>query len=421
MQTHCPLEVEVWYGGIFELEFCGHVDDDLFTRHSVIDDVSVVTITAQDTVEWLQKDIAKIGYSYENYSLSKPADYSTSLLHTITRLNTYKGWYNYLGNSSFENATISNSWLVAGAGATFLPVAGGLIGTNKGDLVYGSAAASVYQIVSFAGTKKLDTQQNWNFSIYLKSAGASSGTLRISGYTDAVETESANTPWSLTGGEGWRKFEIGYTIATATINKIRCTVTLASNVTLSMDCAMLIQAKLAQNWFTLNSNDGTGGTIGADYSMIAKYDTLGFDTDDVNIVHPWAIIKQNDVFWDHIIDIRDATAAYYLGMDSCGTLKYRSPFKTGYSDPSSILTVTGVQSVDTVIDVNQANHIIIHGIQIIKESDAGGASKVLWNAKNANSFGTLNGADIFETVAAGAYWPYPATYPEYWAKYSETN
>jgi hypothetical protein len=415
MQTHCPVEIETWYSNLFELEFVGHVDDNLFRRHSVVNDVSIVTISAQDSVEWMQRSVAQVAYTYENYDLSKPGDYSTSLLHTIARLNSRKSWYNYLGNSSFENATIGNSWLVAGAGASIAKVAGGLIGSNQCDLTYGAATASIYQTVTFSTVKKLDTQQNWNFSIYLKSAGAASGTLRISGYTSGVETEFQTTNWSLSGGEGWRKFDVSYTVATSTVNRIRCTVT--SSATISLDCAMLIPSKIACNWFALNSTDGAAGVISADSAMAAQYDSLGFDTDDAPITHPWVLVKQNDPIWSHLIDIHDATAAYYLGMDACGTLKYRTPFKTAYGDPASTLTVTNAQSVDAVMDIEQANHIIINGVAIYKSTDY----KIIWNAKNANAFQTVYGADIYETVNSGDSWPNPSVYPEFWAVYSESN
>jgi hypothetical protein len=417
MQKRTPIELETWYGGLFELEFSGRVDDTLWKRRSVIDDVSTVTLSALDRIDDLKRSLAPVSYTYENYDLSKPGDYSTSLLHTIVRLCTRKSWYNFLGNSSFENATIANSWLVAGAGATFSRVAGGLIGSFQGDLVYGAAAASVYQIVTFTGIKKIDTQQVWNFSIYLKSAAAASGTLRISGYTGGVETEFQTQAYALTGGEGWRKFEVSYTVATSTVNAIRCTWTKAEAGTLSADCAMLIQRSASVNWFALNSTDGAAGSISSDSAMNAYYDSIGFDTDDAAITHPWVLINQNDTLMSHLEDIADATAATYLGMDSCGTLKYRTPFKAGYADPASIATITSMQEVSAIMDITQANHIIIHGIQIIKST----FNVILWNAKNTGSFSTVNGADIYESVVAGASWPNTTTYPEYWAKLSETN
>jgi hypothetical protein len=416
MQKRTPIELETWYSGLYELEFVGRVDENLWTRVSTIDDVSVVTLTAYDRIDDLSKAIAQKGYAYENYSLCAPAAQTTSLIHVIARLVTQKGWSNYLGNSSFENATIANSWVVAGAGATFTKTAGGLVGSNEGDLAYGAAAASVYQTVTFLGSKKLDTGQNWNFSIYLKSATAATGTLRISGYTGAVETEFATTAYSLSGGEGWRKYEVIYAVATATCDRIRCTVTKAEAGTLAMDCGMLIQRSLAVNWFVLNSTDGVAGVITADSSMASVYDSMGFDVDDALVTHPWATIDQNDSIMLHLGNIREATAALFLGIDSCGTMKFRTSFKAGYADPASILTVTSLQEISSIIDVSQANHIIINGIRIIKDSNI----VILWNAKDSNSFNTVNGSDIYESVAAGNSWPDLTVYPEYWAKYSES-
>ena len=44
MQQRCGLEVETWYGGLYELEFAGRVDENLFTRRTTFQDVSAVTI-----------------------------------------------------------------------------------------------------------------------------------------------------------------------------------------------------------------------------------------------------------------------------------------------------------------------------------------------------------------------------------------
>ncbi len=415
MQKRTPLEMEVWYGGLFELAFSGRVDDNLWRRRSVIDDVSVVTITALDKIDELNKAVAQKGYSWDSYSLCDPATQTTSLLHVLARIVTQKGWYDYLGNSSFENATISNSWVVAGAGATFTKAAGGILGGNEGDLAYGAALASVYQITTFTSTKKINVGQNWNFSIYLKSAAAASGNLRISGYTAAVETEFATVAYSLAGGEGWRKYEIGYTVATSTVDRIRCTVTKAEAGTLAMDCAMLVSRLTSVNWFVLNSTDGSSGSISADSAAISLYDSVGFDADDAAITHPLAIMKQNDRIMSHLNDIRDGTAATYMGIDACGTFKYRTPFKAGYADPASIATISAVQSVDAIIDINQANRIVGHGIGIQKDTTDNIVE--VWNAKNAGCFATVNGADIYEQVSAGLSWPSTSNMPEFWAKY----
>ena len=94
------------------------------------------------------------------------------------------------------------------------------------------------------------------------------------------------------------------------------------------------------NCFILNNNDGAAGVESADDADSDSYDTIGFDVDAVNVEHPWALVPQDTPIWDHLKDLGDACGNMYLGLDECGTLKLRAKLKTGYSDPSSLETIT---------------------------------------------------------------------------------
>lgn len=92
MQTRCGLEVETWYGGLFELEFTGRLDDDLFHRSTIVDSVSTVTLNALDAVQDMKRRVRQKFYAYENYAISDPTTESASLLHTVARMEGSKEW-----------------------------------------------------------------------------------------------------------------------------------------------------------------------------------------------------------------------------------------------------------------------------------------------------------------------------------------
>jgi hypothetical protein len=413
LKQRCPLEIETWYGGLFELEFTGRIDDNVFKRRSQVYDISRVTIHAYDLVDELKRRVRQKAYSFDSYSLCDPSSTATSLVHAIAGMG-YPEWYNFLGNSSFENATIGNSWLVAGAGASIAKVAGGLMGGSQCDLTYGAATANLYQIITFTGNKKLNVGQKWTAFVYLKAGAAAAGNIYLYGYAGAGLVETTSTAYSLTGGEGWRRYSVTYTIANSTVNTLRFSV--STNASISFDCAMVIQNGQALNWFIVNSNDGTAGTISADNALSSTYATFGFDVDDAMITHPYAIVEQGVPIWNYLSQIADATAARYMGCDACGTLKYRTPFKAGYADPAALATISNIQSVDANLTIDQANKIVIHGAVIMKNT---GIVQV-WSADKTAFFTRDAAGYLYETVTDGSVWPFTRFYNDFWASYDTT-
>ena len=166
---------------------------------------------------------------------------------------------------------------------------------------------------------------------------------------------------------------------------------------------MLIQNDRALNWFILNNNDGASGVESADDADSASYDSIGFDCDEVNITHPYTVLRQHDNVWTHVQDIGDATGAMYLGLDEAGTFKYRAKLKTGYTDPTSLETVTDSEITDigTSLEMEQANKVVVHGVKITKYDN----ESALWIASAAGSFNKGSGEKISETVANGDNWP----------------
>jgi hypothetical protein len=274
----------------------------------------------------------------------------------------------------------------------------------------------LYQTISFTGTKKLNVGQKWNFSAYVKCANAATLIAQLSEYDGAVEIDfTTSAALVLAGGEGWRKVEVTHTVTDNDSDNLRCLITLSTNVTLSIDAAMLVQNDAAFDWFVLNNNDGTAGTSSADDADSSMFDTCGYDVDDAMIVHPWAIVSKGIAVSDYIQKISAATVARYMGFDACGTLKYRTPLKAAYADPTPIFTVSQTRSVDSVMDILQANKIKIHGVIIVKES----AKKLVWSAQDSGLFDVDDNGFLYITVANGATWPSPTIYGELWCKYSD--
>ena len=410
LQTRCRIEAETWYGNTYETLFTGRVDESLFSRRYTAGGVSRVDIRAEDHISDIARYIVRNAVTYENKDLSDTTE-SNSLVHLIARLATQKSVTNYLANSSFENTTIANSWTVTGTGATFSKVAGGLFGSNQGDLVYGSAPCSVSQTVTFTGTKKLNVGETYTVMVWLKSAGACDDFVQLHEYNGATLNGTSQIYFKLAGGEGWRRFAISRQVATSTSDRLVVQVNLDDNVTLSLDGAMLVQNNRAVNFFVLNDNDGAAGVESADDADSDSYDTVGFDVQAVDIVHPWALVAEGDSPWAHLKEIADATVATYMGLDECGTLKFRSRLATGYTDPTSLETITQMAQITAHLIPETANRIIVHGVDIKTHSD----DLLLWTAEAVRTF-TQSGTFLYESIANGASWPATTMRP-FWAKY----
>lgn len=418
LQKQSRVEAETWYSTTWEPIFTGRVDSNLFSRSSPVDGLSVVGISAEDGVSEIAREMKRRSRAFASKKLSDATE-ADSLIHLIARLATQKDVYNYLANSSFENATIANSWAVAGAGGTFTKAAGGLFGSNEGQLDYGAATATVVQTVTMLGTKKLNKGESYNFSIYLKCANAISNAaskIVLAEWDAAAVNDDTEAAVTLAGGEGWKRFEVTHTVTDAASDRLKVTISLGENEVLSCDGAMLVQGERAPYFWALNNNDGAAAVESADDADYASYDTVGFDVDAVDVTHPWVFIPATTDVWSHLKELADACGSMYLGMDACGTLKLRAKLKTGYADPSSLETVTAVSSVDSVLELARANKIIGHGVNI----EVYTAIQVLWMLEAVPAFVTGGGKPRV-SVANAASFPDQTTYGEFWAKYGEVK
>lgn len=411
MQERCPIELDVWYGGLFELEFVGRIDENRFTRKSTYNSISQVSIGAKDMVDDMKRRVRQKAYSFDSFSLCDPSNLASSLVHVIANMQMQTEVFNFLANSSFENTTASNSWTVLGAGASLTRTAGGIHGSFTGNFLC-ATTATMTQTITFTGTKVLDVGQNWNFSLYGKSVTGITATLSLLEVASGgTSLQTINTAQAFT--TDFQKIEKTLTVSNPLAAKLTAKIALATSATFVMDAAMLVQNRTSYNWVLANNSDGAAGVFSADSATSSLYQIAGFDVDDAMITDPWAVVAQGAVIWGYLANIGDATASRYIGFDSCGTFKYRTPFKAGYADPSSLMTVSAAQGIGTVINLAQANKIIIHGVKIRKESKI----TELWNAEKSSFFDRDANGKIYESVANGATWPDPGTYGEFWAVY----
>jgi len=407
--------IETWYDGEFEPLFVGRVEGS-FRRSTVVGDISRVHIDAADQAAELATRYVRKGRYWENKDLVSATE-SNSLLHLITRVATQKEIYQYLGNSSFENATVTNSW--AASGGTLTRQSDPLLGSYCGQLANASGSQqTVKQTVTFTGDKSINVDEKWTFSVYLKSAGAAAADIRLEEHdSSGINGTASTTAYSLSGGEGWVKYEVTRTIADSTSDRLVVAIEVDNDVTLKLDAAMLTQVEAAPDWYVENTTDGAAGVCDADDAVSDSYDTCGFISTAVAITHPWARIERGSTIWEQIKQLADACIAYKCGFTGGGALEFAAVLESGYSDPSPILTIDKMSSMDTTLDLERANKIIVHGTKILKDTYA----RTLWSAASSGVFGTAKAFPIYVNVADDAYFPDKSTFGEFVAKYGEVD
>jgi hypothetical protein len=410
LQNRIPIWIETWYNNDFDSVFIGKVTQDAFPRSKDAATLSRITISCEDAVSDIALTQKKRAVKYENFDLCDTASEATSLLHTITRLATKPDIYNYLANSSFENATITDSW-AQGANCTLTRSTDyPLIGTYGAKAVF-TGAGSFYQTVTFTGLTKLNVGENWTFSVYALSAAAFEGDLKIGECDSGGENDNTAAAVSLAGGEGLVKFTVTHTITDSTSDRLKIEILADAADTLYCDCAMLVFGKRDYNYFVLNDNDGAAGVESADDADAGSYDYIGFDVDSYDILHPWVRVEAEESIWEHCKDIANATPnLQYFGINSDGLLEYQHIASEG-GDPASTATITAVRSIATALDGGQPNKVVISGIKIVKDS----GDRVLWRVENSG-IESENDDDFMNTVGIAAVWPSPATYGDYYAK-----
>ena len=350
--------------------------------------------------------------------------HDNSLFHLIARRG-YRRQIQFLSNTSFENATITDSWLASG-GTWTKDATDWLFGSASGKLVPGGSTEFVLQFVLFTGTKKLNVGETYNFSIWLKSTAAASGADNAiylqEGDVDDVNV-TTSVAYSLAGGEGYVKVEAPHTITDSDSDRLRVIVSAAAGDTINMDGAMLIQADRALEYFEENTLDGTGGDSLADNAQEISWPWFGIHTGDVDYIHPWRRMEMNTTVWQNAKSVGAGTMARYCGFDENNTLLNRSILDNDFGDlvPAGIVTDNSsdlnyvlLNQLSVRLDALTANRLVLLGNRF----ELGTVERLIWLASATGNF-TESTADqqLAEVVANGAFWPNPADYAEYWAEY----
>jgi hypothetical protein len=420
LQKRSNITIENWYDGDFDTVFFGKLIGG-YERETANDKFGVVYISAEDYVGLIARKTVRKGRYWENADLVDTATETDSLLHLITRLATKKEVYNYLANSSFENATIGDSWLVTPGGTLNRDAADGFFGSCSGELIPGAANEQAYQTVTFTGKKKLNVGETWTFYVWLKSTAAATA---VENYISLREQDSVGTndstaqAYDLAGGEGYMLVEVSHTITDSDSDRLMVVVGADAGDTINIDAAHLIQGDRALNYFVLNDNDGASGVESADDADYDSYDTVGFDVQDVAIVHPWRRVEANQSIWGYVKDLGNATVASYVGLNSAGTLRYRSRLSSDYSDPVPMGTVDETMGIAVQGETQDANRVIVHGVNIVKH----GSVQILWDSNASNMVAMSTDGKMRTAVSTDATWPSTSDYGnEFIAQYGENE
>jgi hypothetical protein len=359
----------------------------------------------------------------------EPADQSEATDNSLFHLIAKRGWrrqIQFLSNNSFENTTISDSWLVTAGGTLNKDAADGLFGSASGELIPGAAEESAYQIVSFTGTKKLNVGETYNFSVWLKSTAAASGGnnfINLIEYDGGAVVAGNPVSYVLAGGEGYTKFETSKTITNSGTDKLWCVIKADASDTINIDGAMLIQSDRALDYFEVNALDGTAGVSLADLGPEISWPWFGIKTGNVDYYHPWRRMEINTTTWQNVKSVGAGTNARYCGYDENNTLINYSILDNDYGDrvPSGELTdsfddLNYVKHNQLLVRLDEVSANRLYGSGIRYEK--GTIERLIWLASASGNFiESTADQQLAELVAVGDYWPDPEQYAEFWAEY----
>ncbi len=347
-----------------------------------------------------------------------------SLFHLIAKRG-YRRQIQFLSNNSFENATITDSWLASG-GTWTKDATDKLFGSASGKLVLGGSTEFVMQLLLFTGTKTLNVGETYNFSIWLKSTAAASGAdntiLLQEGDVDAVNV-TTTVAYSLAGGEDYVKIEASHTITDSDSDRLRVIVSAAAGDTINMDGAMLIQSDRALEYFEENTLDGGEGVSFADLGDEISWPWFGIITGNVDYIHPWRRMELNTTTWVNLKSVGAGTGARYCGMDENNTLINHSILDNDFGDsvPSGIVTGNFADTNHALHDgvlvtLDQFNANRLYGVG--PKFEISTIQRLIWSASATGNFTDVDGdQQLEESVLNGAFWPKQSDYNEYWAQY----
>jgi hypothetical protein len=258
-----------------------------------------------------------------------------------------------------------------------------------------------------------DADTTWTVSVWVRSDAAFTGTIRLTptmAGTSGGTTESI----SLSGTEGWTQYTVSHTF-TADSQYLVMGIEADAGTLYVSGCTIRL-GDLMYNGYVENADTSSiSSFLDTDQIATEDIDYVGIDGEDMDVLHPWVLIKEESSLWDEVKSIGDASVARYLGMDKAGTLRFRSAISG--TDPTALETISSPMSLATSLEAEKANRIVVHGVKIQKST----AQQILWlwTASRVNDDDADEGDIIGVSITSGGYYPAAGSGDQLWAKYGE--
>ncbi|MFA5911840.1 MAG: LamG domain-containing protein [Vicinamibacterales bacterium] len=379
--------------------FLGRTTPGAFHRTSPNKYYGEARIEAEDCVAELGEARLSAASAFDTFKLSDPTTEAASLFHAIARLVTKKEIRNYALNSSGENATPANSWLVSGAGITLSRSnTYAQFGTYSLKCIATGAGDYIRQVIKFESTDKIDVGDVFNFSAFIVQGTASTVKIQIEELTVAgALVGTASETVCGTDTAIFTRVNVSRTILSSTCTELRITFYAVGASTFYADGIMLTRGIDALDYFLLNATDGAAGIGSADSAATTTYDTVAIDADSVNVVHPWVEVERGDQPWSHLKAIGEASLASYLGATPDGVLTMRVRYNETDEDING--DVEDIGGIGTALSTEGINSIAVYGSQVVKET----GEELLYSGQADDRWTHDGGKLLYHAIASGVF------------------
>lgn len=384
----------------FEIVFNGSAEKGAFSRNVAFGSLSSLSITANDKIKDMSGKKQKNAEVFENYYFSRETPSNNSLIHEFIQRATRKEVVNYLGNSGFENTTISNSWTATGTGASFVrsnTVA--INGTYSGYLTGTSGLAINQEIDLDISLNDIMTLQFYAYSTTVKTL-----TLTINECYNAT-VNGTSTVAIAHSGKGWDQFSLSHTMVSSISNNLKIQIAISASG-VYFDMAMLTYGRIKQ-FYTDNTNDGTSGIISYLQAKTGYYNTIGISTEDTSYIHPWALLKSSESPYEHAKQLADASNGRLFNINQSGVFEYKS-FLTSDISLSAIDSIPSIAQVSAINQPLTANKVVVEGVRIEKKTTVDN----VWRASDAIPDQSEETTVWAVYLNNGETWPDPTAYPD---------
>lgn len=377
-----------------EQSFYGTIDRGAFLRTSSHDSISTFSAEADDLIKRIARKKMRSSRKWADYYLARLTPASNSLYHEYAQLAVDKEVYNYLGNSGFENATISNSWSTGGVAPSLARSnTVSLMGTYAGYLT-GTSGLYIYQVV----TMEISKGNKLTFQVYVYSTASQAITLRLREYAGAVAGSYTDNSFTHAGA-GWELGYVTHTVADSSSDRLYCLAYIGGTAA-RFDMSMLTFGGV-KYYYVANTADGTSGVIDEASAVRGAYRLLGHITEDVDYQHDWAVINRGESPWEKLKGIADACLARYMHITQAGVLVMKSYFESA-DETTSRGDLPYVYSLQKINQPIVANRITVEGVYI----DVRSYPQIVWTADGSSVGNESTDGSVFAvSLTDDEYYP----------------